>query len=269
MTELPDNTVLWRQARELEVARGLHACMYPCVPPEHPDLEIAVLTRPASEISGDYYDFRVETNGALTVAVGDATGHGLPAGMLVTATKALFLALGHEPSLTDTFERITQVLKQMRLCRHYMSLTLARFDASGLRVASAGMPFPLIFRSASGRVHPVELKGLPLGSVNGFPYREEQVDVGPGDAVLFMSDGIAERFDEAGEQFGYDRVAALLAATGTESAEAILTRIVQASDLWARCCEVEDDLTLIALKVREQNRNTEVSPRTTPPTIGC
>jgi hypothetical protein len=95
-----------RQAKELEEARQLQLSMLPKKLPQIPNLEIAAYMKPATEVGGDYYDFHISSDGTLTVAVGDATGHGLKAGTVVTATKGLFNNLAHaptSPTLSDKF----------------------------------------------------------------------------------------------------------------------------------------------------------------------
>jgi hypothetical protein len=94
-----------RRAQELEEARQLQLSMLPQKIPQLPELDLAVYMKPATEVGGDYYDFHLGKDGALTVAVGDATGHGLKAGTMVTAMKSLFMTLGHEPDLSRIFQQ--------------------------------------------------------------------------------------------------------------------------------------------------------------------
>jgi serine phosphatase RsbU (regulator of sigma subunit) len=159
----------------------------------------------ATEVGGDYYDFSTEEDGTLTLAVGDATGHGMKAGTMVTATKSLFNALGQEQSLLGIFDRSTRALKGMNMRQLYMALTLAKFKDGRLRFATAGMPPTLVYRAATGLVETIRLKGMPLGSFVDFPCKEEEITLAPGDTVLFMSDGFPELFNQQGEMLGYDR----------------------------------------------------------------
>src|SRR6185369_17623955 len=99
-----------RRALELEEARQLQLSMLPASVPMLPGLEIAAYMKPATEVGGDYYDFHVGEDGTLTVAVGDATGHGLKAGTIVTATKGLFNALAGQPDLVATLDQTSRAL---------------------------------------------------------------------------------------------------------------------------------------------------------------
>src|SRR5262245_9957749 len=104
-----------RRAKELEEARQLQLSMLPKKLPQLPHLEIAAYMKTATEVGGDYYDFHLGEDGTLTVAVGDATGHGLKAGTMVTAVKSLFDTLACHPDIPHIFERLSRTLKRMNL----------------------------------------------------------------------------------------------------------------------------------------------------------
>ncbi|MBL8208987.1 MAG: SpoIIE family protein phosphatase, partial [Blastocatellia bacterium] len=101
-----------QRAKELEEARQLQLSMLPKKLPQLPGLEIAAYMKTATEVGGDYYDFHLADDGTLTVAVGDATGHGLKAGTVVTAMKSLFRTFAPEPELASVFTRSSRVLKE-------------------------------------------------------------------------------------------------------------------------------------------------------------
>ena len=197
-----------RQTRELEEARRFQLSLLPAALPEHPDLEIAVFLRTASEVGGDYYDFtRVRDDGSLTVAVGDATGHGARAGTMVTVVKTLLVSANRMSDLADFLSRATATIRRMRLGRRAMALVLARYRDGALEIASAGMPPVLVSRSPSGDVEEVMTSGVPLGTLANATYERHRVRFGPGDAALLMSDGLPEMLDSSGEPVGYPAVA--------------------------------------------------------------
>jgi serine phosphatase RsbU (regulator of sigma subunit) len=190
--------------------------MLPREVPAHPGLDVAAYMQTATEVGGDYYDFHVGEDGTLTLAIGDATGHGMKAGTMVTATKSLFNALAGEESLLDILDRATRAIKGMNARQLYMALTLARFKDGVLYLSAAGMPPALVYRARTGTLETIRLKGMPLGSFVGFPYREEEVRLERGDTVLLMSDGFPELFNEAGEMLGYEEAAAAFAKVAAE-----------------------------------------------------
>src|SRR5438477_12817793 len=119
--------------------------MLPKKLPELPNLEIAAYMKPATEVGGDYYDFHVGNDGTLTVAVGDATGHGLKAGTMVTAVKSLFETLAHHPDIPYIFERLSRTLKRMNLRGLFMAMIMVKVKDRQLTVSIAGMPPILIY----------------------------------------------------------------------------------------------------------------------------
>ncbi len=240
-----------RQAEELEVARKLQLSMLPASLPVLPHLEIAAGMFTATEVGGDYYDFDVAGDGTLTVAVGDATGHGMKAGTLVTATKSLFKALDARAELPETLGRFGRALKRMNLRQLQMALMLARFRNGRLRLAAAGMPPVLVHRAASREVESLTVEGMPLGGVADFPYRQRELGLDSGDTVLLMSDGFPERLNPEDEMLGYDKVRAAFArAAANTTPQTIIDRLVADSEAWAAGKPPEDDMTFVVLKMR-------------------
>lgn len=239
-----------QKLQELEEARQLQLSMLPESVPEHAELELAAHMETAAEVGGDYYDFAVDEDGTLTIAVGDATGHGMKAGTMVTATKSLFAAFGGQSELLPFFQQSTRALKRMNLRQLYMALTLARYHDGHLQLATAGMPATLIWREATGKVERVVLKGMPLGSFPDFPYREESVPLEPGDAVLFMSDGFPELFNAEKEMLGYETAIDLFAEVADASPAEIIQRLVEYGQSWSGQRSPDDDVTFVVLKRR-------------------
>jgi serine phosphatase RsbU (regulator of sigma subunit) len=243
-----------RTAAELEEARQLQLSLLPRALPVFEGLSIAAFMRPATEVGGDYYDFASSEDGTLTVAIGDATGHGLRAGSLVTATKSLFVAYADETDLGRMLSLTTRALKQLRLHRLYMALTVAKVDRGTLRIASAGMPPTFIFRAATGQIDEIVIRAMPLGSVVTFPYAEVDVALGPGDVIVFMSDGFPERMNAERDMPGFDRAREVLSTLGRRSAEEILDGFVRDGDEWAGDTPQNDDVTFVVVKVDGNDR---------------
>jgi serine phosphatase RsbU (regulator of sigma subunit) len=239
-----------QRARELEEARQLQLSMLPKNVPQLPHLEIAPYMKPAAEVGGDYYDFHLADDGTLTVAVGDATGHGLKAGTVVTAMKSLFRTFAAEPEIVPVFDRSSRVLKEMNLRSLFMGLTMIKLNGRRMRISSAGMPPALIYRAETGSVEEVIIKAMPLGSVTGYAYRERELTLGCGDVVVLMSDGLPERFNRAGEMFDYSRTKESLTEAAALAPREIIERLVDAGEAWADGRPQDDDITFVALKVK-------------------
>lgn len=239
-----------QRARELEGARQLQLSMLPKSVPQLPHLEIATYMKPAAEVGGDYYDFNLADDGTLTVAVGDATGHGLKAGTVVTAMKSLFRTFAAEPEIVPVFNQSSRVLKEMNLRSLFMGLIMIKLNGRRMKVASAGMPPMLIYRAETGSVEEVMIKAMPLGSVTGYCYRERELTLGCGDVVILMSDGLPERFNHVGEMFDYSRTKESLTRAAALAPREIIERLVDAGEVWAEGRPQDDDITFVALKVK-------------------
>jgi sigma-B regulation protein RsbU (phosphoserine phosphatase) len=238
------------RAKELEEARQLQLSMLPKSVPQLPHLEIEAYMKPAAEVGGDYYDFHLGDDGVLTVAVGDATGHGLKAGTVVTAMKSLFRSFAAEPEIVPVLDRSSRVLKEMNLRSLFMGLTMVKLNGRRMKISSAGMPPALVYRAETGVVEEVMIKAMPLGSVTGYSYREREITLGCGDVVVLMSDGLPERFNRTGEMFDYSRTMETLARAAAMAPREIIERLVDAGEAWAEGRPQDDDITFVAVKVK-------------------
>jgi len=239
-----------QRAKELEEARQLQLSMLPKNMPQSPHLEIEAYMKTATEVGGDYYDFHQSDKGVLTVAVGDATGHGLKAGTVVTAMKSLFRTLAGEDDLPVVFNRSSRVLKEMNLRSLFMGLTMIKLNGSRLRIASAGMPPAMIYRAGKGLVEEALIKAPPLGGFSGYQYHEREYALGHGDVLVLMSDGFPERFNQDGEMFDYPRARQSLAEAASRHPREIIEHFVRAGDRWANGRPQNDDITFVVLKVK-------------------
>lgn len=239
-----------QRAKELEEARQLQISMLPKTIPQLPHLEIAAYMKTATEVGGDYYDFHLSASGELTIVVGDATGHGLKAGTVVTATKSLFNHLAETADVTELFSHSSRALKRMNMRSLFMAMTIARVSGNRLTLSSAGMPPVLIYRAATAEVEDIQLTGVPLGSVTSYQYRQQHLTIAPGDVIVLMSDGLPERFNPVGEMLGYDHPRIALKEASALSAQAIIERLLADADNWAKGRPLDDDVTFVVVKVQ-------------------
>ncbi len=243
-----------RKTRELEEARQFQLSLLPKTLPEHGSFTLAVYMETATEVGGDYYDFRLAGDGTLVAAVGDATGHGARAGTLVTVIKSLFSAAAIEAGPGAFLESAAGALKRMDLGRMNMALLLAelrtrRAGAATLTVAAAGMPPPLLYRAAQEEVTEISVPGLPLGTFAS-AYREQTFELAAGDTVLLLSDGFPELPDAGGEPLGYARVRELFAAAAAGEPGDIVAELSAAVAERTGRRAPSDDVTFVVLRVR-------------------
>jgi serine phosphatase RsbU (regulator of sigma subunit) len=238
-----------RKTQELEEARQLQLSMLPKELPKLPNLDIAVYMQTATEVGGDYYDFQVGMDGTLMTVIGDATGHGMKAGTVVTITKSLFNSMVASESILSTFEKISQVLKGMKFRHLAMCLLMIKIKGNRLSISSAAMPPALIYRLKEKSVEEILLKGMPLGSMNKFPYKKIENHLNSGDRVLLYSDGLPELANENNEMYGYDRIKTEFHSVGDKEPEEIVDHLKNSASQWANGKDPDDDVTFVVIKV--------------------
>jgi serine phosphatase RsbU (regulator of sigma subunit) len=249
-----------RKSQELEEARLFQLSLLPRQLPEYAGLELAVAMSTATEVGGDYYDFRTAENGDLLIAIGDATGHGAAAGTMVTVAKSLFMSAGDGFSPAGFLRRSTALVHGMGLSRMAMALAVARITRRTFTLSSAGMPPALHFRAGSGTVEEISLPGMPLGARADFAYAERRLELAAGDVLLLMSDGFPELPNSAGEPLGYERARALFAnavAVSPGRAGEIVAQLERAAADWSGAAAAAtgapppaptDDVTFLVLR---------------------
>ena len=239
-----------RRAAELEEARQLQLSMLPKKLPSLPHLDIAAYMKTASEVGGDYYDFHLGEDGTLTIAVGDATGHGLKAGTMVASVKSLFVSLAYHPDITHIFSRLNQTLKQMQLRGLFMAMTIAKVKENHLTLSIAGMPPVWIYRAANQQIEEVMLKQIPLGGIAKYTYQQCECSLYSGDVIVLMSDGLPERFNAQNEMLEDEAAQRLVMENANLSSQEIINGLVKLGDDWGGARPQDDDVTFVVVKVR-------------------
>ena len=240
-----------RKAVELEEARELQLAMLPKQIPEHPGLDIKVYMQTATEVGGDYYDFSYHKNDdSINIAIGDATGHGMKAGTLVTMIKSLFVANSSDTDIQDFFISSNTAIKNANLKRMMVAFAMVNISANRLKVLNAGMPPVYYYRKNSGEI--IELGGnnFPLGAMLKVKYKVDEIEMNHGDVVLMMSDGFPELHNENDELYGYERFVDTFTKIGTKSAIEIINTLKNKGSKWANNNVPDDDVTFVVIKVK-------------------
>lgn len=237
-----------RQKQQLEAARRLQISLLPAYPPRTPGVEVEFEMRTASEVGGDYYDYRQGDGGALLVAIGDATGHGIDAGLLVAATKGLFHAIPVDADVIESLERIASGLAGLGLRRMFMALTLVRYEHGRVDLVTAGMPPLLLRRQGTHELEELSVHAPPLGAITNARYQPLTTTLSPGDTLLAMTDGLPERRNAADELLGYSRLADGYREASHQSLDAVRAALFGAADDWAAGEARHDDETVVLLR---------------------
>lgn len=237
-----------RKTKELEDARALQLSMLPQEIPEISDLDIAVFMKTATEVGGDYYDFSWKSDGSINVAIGDATGHGMKAGTLVAAMKALFTSNSANMNMTDFFNSTNQALKEMHLERVMMGFGMLNIFKKNVIFANAGMPPLYHYHKDSGDLEEIKLTGMPLGAMAKTNYDALNLKVSSGDALLMLSDGMPEQLNASGEMFGYERIVSNFLQVADKPAQEIIDHLKDSGSDWIDDRDPDDDVTFVVVK---------------------
>ena len=239
-----------RKTKELEQARQLQLSMLPKELPNLPDLEIAAFMRTATEVGGDYYDFIVEENGALNVAFGDATGHGLQAGTMVTLMKGLFTSDSTRFELQEFMSHCNSVLKNVNVGRILMSFSYLKINNNKLQITSGGMPPIYYYDKATKQLEEIMIQGMPLGAMRNVKHDLVEKDLKSGDTILMLTDGLPELMNGDNEMFDYSRIKKHFTEIIENSPQIIIEKLVEAGDNWMNGGVQEDDISFVAIRMK-------------------
>lgn len=239
-----------RKTLELEEARKLQLAMLPKELPKLPNVEIAVYMKTATEVGGDYYDFYVNDKGILTGVIGDATGHGMKAGTIVTITKSMFNSLASENNILSIFSKISKVIREMKFKQLSMCLLMFKIEENILAISSAAMPPVLIYRKNKKTIEEFELSGMPLGAITSFPYKQMETKLHPGDTILLMSDGFPELLNDKNRMYGYDKTKTTFQSIAEKKPDAIIEQLKNSASNWAKDKDHDDDVTFVVIKIK-------------------
>jgi serine phosphatase RsbU (regulator of sigma subunit)/anti-sigma regulatory factor (Ser/Thr protein kinase) len=239
-----------RIAQELRVAHLIQQHFLPDEPPTLPGWDLAAYYRPAREVGGDFYDFVPLEDGRLGIVIADVTDKGVPAAMVMAAARSLLRASAQRLILPgQVLERVNDQLCPTMPPNMFVTCLYGVLEPGSGRFmyANAGHDAPYL-RSADGSVSEMRARGMPLGLMEGMHYEEKEQCLGPGDEVLFHSDGVAEAHNANREMFGFPRVKALVAEHDCSGRE-LLSRLLEDLERFTGPgWQQEDDVTLVTLQ---------------------
>src|SRR6516164_6209415 len=242
-----------RLNRELEIAREVQEHLFPQRLPEVPGLDYCGQCRPAREVGGDYYDFLELPGGRFGVAIGDVSGKGVGAALMMASLEASLRALAavvEDPA--ELMERVSGLLHQASSANRYATLFYAYYDPSSRRLSyvNAGHNPPVVLRSCGDAFQVFRLEtGGPVIGLLQHSYERGVFSHEPGDLLVLFTDGVSEsmnaRFEEWGEERLIDFAKICYALPSSEG----LQRILSAAQAFAAGASQHDDMTLVVLRV--------------------
>jgi len=238
-----------RIEQELQVARQIQQELLPESVPELDGWQIATYYGPAREVGGDFYDFVDLSGGRLGLIVGDATGHGMPAALVMATTRGMLRAVVQSlESPGEVLARVNEALAADIPPSTFVTCFYGILDPKSGRFIYANAGHNLPCRRHNDQADELSARGMPLGLMIGTGYEGKQAVLESGDSILFYSDGLVEAHDPQREMFGFPRLRRLVAEHDAE--ERSLVDILMdelrsfAGDSW----EQEDDITLVTLR---------------------
>jgi sigma-B regulation protein RsbU (phosphoserine phosphatase) len=236
-----------RKNKELQAARDLQQSMLPKENPKRPDLDIATFIRSSTEVGGDYYDFFPQKDGSLFSVCGDATGHGVTSGMMVSVTKAGLNGI-NPVKPNKILQRMNSVVKRIDLGTLRMSLNIAEITQNEVYLSSAAMPPIYLYKNSSNTVEELMQSGLPLGGLKDETFNLITRTFEYGDVLIQLSDGLPEAPNAKGELYDYDQLKSLIQVSGHLSAQKIIDVLIESVDQWLEGMRNPDDITLVVIK---------------------
>lgn len=240
-----------RREKELELARRIQHSFLPESFPDRPRFEVHAINVPSRGVSGDFYDV-VASGTGLLLAVADVEGKSVPAALLTAMLQAsLRTQTAWVTSAADIVSNINDLCCRREGMQQFATFFLMRIEEDGKLVYSnAGHNPPLLMR-ASGEHTLLETGGMMFGVMEETPFDEDTLALAAGDRVIVYTDGITERSNPAGEEFGPDRLTSLVASLASDlSARQITERILRSLDEFSQGVEPNDDQTLMVLQMR-------------------
>ncbi len=243
-----------RVQSELTIARDIQLSLLPRSTPQLPHLRVAGRSIPAREVGGDFFTYHLFADGRLEVAVGDVSGKGIPAALLMAFSLRTFEMLvdaycDQGALLTACNGALAPRLLQSNMQTGFLTVAIdgARREAA---LATAGMIAPLWWRD--GAISYVDTSGLPLGAAADISYEQRTIMLQPGDMLLLVSDGIVEAMNQAKEIWGFARLETVFAALGGKQPQQVVDGILAHVQAFTAGADAHDDMTVVALQVVDE-----------------
>jgi serine phosphatase RsbU (regulator of sigma subunit) len=240
-----------RLHRELELSRLIQTEMLPRAPLRLGPAEIKGLSIPAREVGGDFFNYFALPDGRLALLVGDVSGKGVSAALLMANVQATLRArLPLETNLAQLADGLDREVDANTPTSVFVTLFLGILDVnrSVLRYVNAGHNPQFLLRNRGG-IEPLSSTGMPIALYAGQGYREQTVEIATGDLLFFYTDGLVETENERGDMFGAERLQALLEAEHHQGIDTVLARIEASVRSFRGGAELFDDATLMALGI--------------------
>jgi serine phosphatase RsbU (regulator of sigma subunit) len=240
-----------RYVQEMAMAEQVQKIMLPAKMPKLPPYEFYGFYRAAQMVGGDFYTFVELSGGRIAIALADVAGKGMPAALLMAKLSAdVRTAVVSEADPVAAMCKLNELLQGAGMLDRFVTFVLAVLDTKTHKVTltNAGHLCPVLRHAGDGQTEELtegDLKGPPLGVIDGFPYQSCQVDMKPGDSIVLYTDGILDATSRSEEQFGRDRVLRAL-KSGSSEPIALAKQLLQQAEQFSTGHHQHDDITLVS-----------------------
>jgi phosphoserine phosphatase RsbU/P len=241
--------------REVEIAREVQERLFPQNLPLVDGLDYCGACRPALGVGGDYYDFLLLPNGVLGIAIGDVSGKGIAAALLMASLQASLRgqAIRGTSDLADMISNVNRLVYDASASNRYATFFYAQYEQATRRLTyvNAGHNPPMILRKQDGEWQIIRLEegGAVVGLLPNFPYTQATVDLQKGDMLLAFTDGISEAMNPEDEEWGEENLIETAKSYDGLPAADMISRIVEAADQFANGAKQHDDMTLMVVRL--------------------
>ena len=239
-----------RLRQELAIANQIQTCLLPAHPPRLVGLNVAGFLKPATEISGDFYDFIELGENRLAVAIGDISGKGVPAGLLMAASRSsLRTRIENLISISPAVHEVNRLLVRDSVGRFItLFLCLIDLEKRTFTYSNCGHLPGLLFRGRSNRIEELSIGGTILGAFEDFGYKEDVLHMEASDTVVLYTDGALDEENMAGDMFGIERLYKLVEENAHLDARSITRTIANSISDFMQHTTQRDDITIVVLK---------------------
>jgi sigma-B regulation protein RsbU (phosphoserine phosphatase) len=233
---------------DVQQAALIQQSLLPSSPPHIDGYEIAGRSQPTEVVGGDFFDFSVFGDDVFSVAVGDASGHGLPAALLVRdVVTGLRMGVEKEMKMAEAMQKLNRVIHRSTLSAGFISLFYGEIENNGnIFYVNAGHPPPLLVHGT--QIKPLKATGMILGALPEISLHRASTSFEPGAVLVMYSDGLLERRNSDDEEFGLGRLEKLIVQHQEKSAQNILEVIYQMIFTFGNQTKWQDDITVVVIK---------------------
>jgi sigma-B regulation protein RsbU (phosphoserine phosphatase) len=244
-----------KQTRDIEIARDVQQRLLPQEFPPIPGFDYAGACRAALGVGGDYYDFIRLSKTHLGIAIGDVSGKGIPASLLMATLRAYLRGaqtIHHQADLTEVMRNLNTLVYESSAANRYATFFYGEIDVASrmLTYVNAGHNPPMLFRQAAGgwNVTRLDTGGPVIGLIEECVYRQGSVMLATGDILVAFTDGISEAMNAADEEWGEERLVDAVGPNGAMPARTLIDRLMTSADAFVAGAPQHDDMTLLVVR---------------------